>query len=522
MVQSARAERVVDVELRPEGSPQIAIWIETEDGTLVDTLMVTRLVGTFGLGNRPGRSDFGHAYLWPYGRREMALPVWAHKRGVRYDRLVFQDCREGALGWHETDSSLEPFYCRPMTETEMSVDTITCPTTSFRSDKGIPLRLMKSSARDECKSLLASEPEYSFYPPRNDLVFYDEARDWEGVPDFRVQNALDAVSQATPASGRTHRVRWVVPATVPNGRYFVYVEVNEEFDQNEHHDYSYFVDPALPDYGIEGWGQPSVVFRVPIELSAVEASASTTEYWGYGAYDGQDGQVRPPDATITRGVPGSGEGRLAPMAGDTERIRVRYDPSAEDAGCPPVVPAEGLFLSDADFDFLEVTFSPSFSATRYEVRYAEGHGAIPDEETFARALPGPQMTEMTPGSPQSFRLDRLRAETTYTVAVRAHNECLGTSEIVTLEASTQRRIYATVDACFIATAAHGSMQHEDVAALRRFRDRVLMRTDTGRAFVASYYQLSPQLAARIREDEGLKRTTRAALAPLVFLVKTFE
>lgn len=512
----------MDVELRPAGSPQIAVWIEDEGGNYVDTLMVTRLVGTFGLGNRPGRADFGHGYLWPYGRREMALPVWAHHRGVRYDRLVFQDCREAALGWHEIDSSLEPFYCRPMTETEMSVDTISCPTTSFRSDKGMPLRLLASSPRAECKALSAEEPEYSFYPPRNDLVFYDEARDWEGVPDFRVQNALDAVSQATPPSGQLHRVRWRVPAAVPAGRYVVVVEVNQEYDSNEHHDYGFFVDPALTDYGIEGWGQPSVVFRIPVELGELAAEATTGEYAGYGAYDGLDGQIRAPDSSITRGVPGSGEGRLLPLGAGPERVRVRFDPRAEDVSCPPVRPPEALELSDADFDFVEITFRPSFSATRYEVRYAEGHGAIPDEAAFFRALPGPQMTDMVPGTPQRFRLDRLRAETSYTVAIRAHNDCLGASEIVTFDASTERRIYATVDACFIATAAHGSMEHDDVAALRRFRDRVLMQTDTGRAFVESYYRLSPALADRIRHRETARRLTRAALAPIVFLVKSFE
>src|SRR5690349_16371695 len=97
------SERAIDVEFTPAGEPQIAIWLEDEQGRFVDTMMVTNLVGKFGLGNRPGRGDFGSAYLWPYGRREMALPVWAHRRNVEYDRLVFQDCRENSLGWHETN-----------------------------------------------------------------------------------------------------------------------------------------------------------------------------------------------------------------------------------------------------------------------------------------------------------------------------------------------------------------------------------------------------------------------------------
>src|SRR5687767_7410274 len=90
-------DRAFEVEFTPLGNPQIAVWLETADGTFVDTVMVTRLIGTFGLGNRPGRYDFGGGHLWPYGRREHALPVWAHRRGVTYDRIVMQDCRESAL-----------------------------------------------------------------------------------------------------------------------------------------------------------------------------------------------------------------------------------------------------------------------------------------------------------------------------------------------------------------------------------------------------------------------------------------
>src|SRR5213075_2629076 len=86
---AATGARLIEIELVPSGHPQIAIWLEDDQGRFVDTIMVTRLVGTYGLGNRPGRGDFGSGYLWPYGRRESALPIWSHHRGVEYDRLVF-------------------------------------------------------------------------------------------------------------------------------------------------------------------------------------------------------------------------------------------------------------------------------------------------------------------------------------------------------------------------------------------------------------------------------------------------
>ena len=73
--------------------------------------------------------------------------------------------------------------------------------------------------------------------------------------------------------------------------------------------------------------------------------------------------------------------------------------------------------------------------------------------------------------------------------------------------------------CFIATAAWGSWMDPHVAALRGFRDEVLMRHAPGRAFVAFYYRHSPPLAELISRHELLRATTRAALAPLVFAIE---
>ena len=35
--------------------------------------------------------EFNSDFRWPYGRRESIFPVWAHRRGVTYPRVVFQD-----------------------------------------------------------------------------------------------------------------------------------------------------------------------------------------------------------------------------------------------------------------------------------------------------------------------------------------------------------------------------------------------------------------------------------------------
>ena len=70
--------------------------------------------------------------------------------------------------------------------------------------------------------------------------------------------------------------------------------------------------------------------------------------------------------------------------------------------------------------------------------------------------------------------------------------------------------------CFIATAAYGTPLHEDIDALRAFRDKYLMTNPPGRTFVKIYYTTSPPIAEVIRENEGLRTIVREGLVkPLV-------
>lgn len=76
--------------------------------------------------------------------------------------------------------------------------------------------------------------------------------------------------------------------------------------------------------------------------------------------------------------------------------------------------------------------------------------------------------------------------------------------------------------CFIATAVCGSIIAPEVVFLTRFRDQKLCVTDLGRAVVASYYRISPTLAAAIATRKYARVALRLFfLRPLVCILRLF-
>jgi hypothetical protein len=69
--------------------------------------------------------------------------------------------------------------------------------------------------------------------------------------------------------------------------------------------------------------------------------------------------------------------------------------------------------------------------------------------------------------------------------------------------------------CFIATAAYGSPMEPHVKVLREFRDRFLLTTSAGRAFVGHYYTHSPHVAEFIANHKTLRAMVRWSLLPVV-------
>src|SRR4051812_40804632 len=98
---------VVDVEFTPAADLQIVVWLEDPSGKYLDTTFITQLTGTFGIGNRPGAKDFNSGWKWPYGHRDYVFPVWAHRHGLTFPVIGYQNGEELDLSHPFEDSSQE-------------------------------------------------------------------------------------------------------------------------------------------------------------------------------------------------------------------------------------------------------------------------------------------------------------------------------------------------------------------------------------------------------------------------------
>jgi PGF-pre-PGF domain-containing protein len=97
---------------------------------------------------------------------------------------------------------------------------------------------------------------------------------------------------------------------------------------------------------------------------------------------------------------------------------------------------------------------------------------------------------------------------------------------LTHEASKGEEIYVEAEEkkmCIIATAAYGSELDPHVQFLRSFRDNFALKTFAGskfmEAFNAWYYSFSPSVASFISTSEALRATTRAAIYPLIGVLR---
>ena len=514
---------------RPDLGPQIAVWVESADGaTFVDTVMATNAVALYGIGNRPGRWDFRSGPLFPYGRRPMALPVWAHRRGVQYRALVMGDGIDDGIANHAAVSSPEPHFCRPMMTSEI-VDAITCASGTFRDSKGIFDDTMPQS----------------FYPPRGDLLNWDDlcvplvsddgtSCDYGDARMFGLINDLDTVAAATPRYDQTYAGTWRVPPTLVDGDYALMVEVSKEFDGNGSYVHSSYLSPYettyLAAYGLDGnVGQPSVVYRVPFTLSEAPVPAAVADLpAGYGDWTGATGTLSPLDATISDAA-GSGAGRLRASDGPAGPGRlhlVEVPCAAVDCtqSAPPPQPAVDAPLTiqeatSATFSFRQVPDAGGGPVIGYELRYtpvANTFLQTVDEASFQRWTPAPPPAVDTPGKVTEVTLSYLSPYTSYAVSLRAQGAC-GWSQPTFIRVTTSPAVYKKLSGCVIATAAYGSELHADVALLRRERDWAAARSSGVRLAALLYGDTAPPLAALIGRSETARQVARAVLRPFVLL-----
>ena len=512
--------------------PQIAVWIESADrARFIDTLMVTNMVAARGIGNRPGLSNFVSSPKFPYGKRRMALPIWAYARGVLYPSVVFQDTNEERIGFHESCSSPDPYYCRPM-RSEDIVDAITCPSPVFNSSKGrFDTTLPKS-----------------YYPPRNDLSsdplgFISRDCDALGgspgcalsAASYAGMNDLDAVAAATPPYGQVYSGTWNIPAALPAGDYLVFVEVNKEFDRNTYHSYPSAQDAGLAGYGLSGnFGQPSVVYRVPIHIEGDSPNtAAQSQIAGYSSWLGDSGSIVPRDGTISSD-PGSGEGRLLEIPGPAGMGRVQI--SLEQCGpvvCEPAPPPPAMVTalhvdpgditaSTAQIRFLNAATAGSGSVSGYEIRYRASPEDTMTAEQFAGATRAPQVLPGLPNTATSVTLDSLKPSTHYVVGIRSQGTCLGQSDIALTSFDTLVMKFTQLSGCFVATAAYGSEMEPEVAALRSVRDDLRARSALFAAAAELYYRSGPAAAAVLRRSDTARTLARRLLAPVASLAEAAQ
>ena len=553
----AADDLLIELHYKPVPNVQMAIWLEDQAGKFVQDVLVTQATGKLGIGNRPGLWNFVSSWRAPYGPRPSVLPVWAHRRGKTYPKVVFYDDDPGdkeSLGWHENTSSAETYYCRPLTASEndvISVDTMTCPSPAvFQTDKGV-------------FDPKATSP----YPPRNDLIEFEKGADSPDTMTFAALNDLDAVTAATPVGNQPEYVTAMIPAANANGPLSAYIEVSLEHDENASYDYDrendHFVDTRLDTYGVEYLGQPSVVYKIDFDPHT-KGFTGSSKYVGYGDWNGATGTLHPPDATITTDK-GSGADRLQQytLNGETFRFGVYSyggpnggsggetgdtdDTGSADTGTgdtgsdtgsdtdggwgncrvATLAPVTDLKLEGLAFDKVRVRYTlppqddPDFTVAQLSVHLLTGEEPLTEDKLGAAQLA--RFTVVEPGGagePAVLEVDQLWGNYTYQIGVTYKDKCGNRSALVAAPVTTEAQKFQQVEGfCFIATAAYGAAWVSQVQALRWFRDAYLKGSPIGRDLVRFYYSYSPPLARVVQHQPLLRGMVRVVVQPLADMAR---
>jgi hypothetical protein len=564
----------LELAFTPTTRAQIAVWVEREDGTFMGTLALTFAVAKLGIGNRPGALQMNSGYKWPYGRREGALPVWAHRRAAapgaqRWKRVIFQNrTYEGLASRTSDDMSPDTTYCLSFARestVQAALDATTCASV-FSSDKGryitnadVTKGYVEPYEDSPGAGRFRKLDAFSLYPPRRDVdrCTQQGCYDHADVADYRahalqVMPELDAVTRATLGGNRPAQWMFTLPPEWPkNDRYKLFIEVNVEGDYFAPFDDKTYPTPKTPVEGWDTWamqygyayrGQPSVVYALPLSLSD-NNNVTTLDPIGFGALQGENGTLSPMTKSISNDPvarKGSGADRLLAVDGARVNLRVIVPDSAycQTTPAPPPV-AELKLAPDADKKFAHMWAHMSFRAPASERPIgsylveikADGAAWEPaftpdDEQTLLPVAldlcadpdrPGSNRCEgMAAGTEIDATIAGLTQSTHYEVRVTARDRTCGQlGTAASADIITPQRTFSTVTPCFVATAAYGSPLASEIGVLRMLRDRHLQNHAFGRMLVDLYYAAGPALAEPVAQNAWLGRTVRSVLWPVV-------
>lgn len=95
------------------------------------------------------------------------------------------------------------------------------------------------------------------------------------------------------------------------------------------------------------------------------------------------------------------------------------------------------------------------------------------------------------------------------VSIRANGIDPRYSYAINLDSSPSST--SSSEGCYIATAVYGSYDAPEVMVLRRFRDNVLKKRFWGRIFIKMYYCISPPIAEKLKNANGINQIIKSIL-----------
>jgi len=199
------------------------------------------------------------------------------------------------------------------------------------------------------------------------------------------------------------------------------------------------------------------------------------------------------------------------------RVKVDVSPNS-----PTEVPAQPAQFVATDINSAGMSLSfvapgvgtQQLRVSGYEVRVRAGTELT--ATNFADSMPvTAKVTPEDAGHLQTFDLTGLLPETDYWVGIRAYDGCHNNGALAITKITTDARVNGSVDACFVATAAYGSLMANDVEMLRHFRDSKLRSNAIGEFGVEAYYTFGPLVANIIGESDVLRTSARDVLRPFV-------